>query len=165
MAGNYLEQLIAEWYEYKGYFLRRNVLVDKRKNGGYDCELDIVGFHPKNKHLVHIEPSMDADSWAERERRYLKKFEAGRRNIPLLFEGFDLPDEIHQIAVFPSASNRDLAGGKVMLISELIAGIIQTLPSKSIYTNIVPEHLPILRTFQFASVFRDEIMAVWSQQP
>ena len=27
MAHNHLEQMIAEWYEYQGYFVRRNVFV------------------------------------------------------------------------------------------------------------------------------------------
>jgi hypothetical protein len=72
------EQLLAEWYEYRAYFLRRNVLVGKRKHGGYECELDIVGFHPIARHLLHIEPSMDAMSWEQREQRIQKKFDAGR---------------------------------------------------------------------------------------
>lgn len=48
---NYLEQLISEWYEYQGYFVRRNVLVGKRSDGGWECELDVVAFHPTKKHL------------------------------------------------------------------------------------------------------------------
>ena len=32
MPGNYLEQLVAEWYEYQGYFVRRNVLVGKMQS-------------------------------------------------------------------------------------------------------------------------------------
>ena len=62
MATNHLEQLIAEWYEFKGYFVRRNVHVGKRTKGGYDCELDVVAFNPCEKKLVHIEPSLDAHS-------------------------------------------------------------------------------------------------------
>lgn len=54
MAANHLEQLIAEWYEYQGYFVRRNILVGKRAKGGYECELDVVAFHPERQHLVHI---------------------------------------------------------------------------------------------------------------
>ena len=46
MAANYLEQLVAEWLEYQGYFVRRNVLVGKRAAGGYECELDVVAFNP-----------------------------------------------------------------------------------------------------------------------
>lgn len=62
MEGNYLEQLIAQWYEFQGFFVRQNVLVGKRPKGGYECELDIVAYHPSDQKLVHIEPSMDADS-------------------------------------------------------------------------------------------------------
>ena len=69
MPGNYLEQLVAEWYEYQGYFVRRNVLVGKRAKGGYAGELDVIAFSPTLNHLVHVEPSMDADSRAWREER------------------------------------------------------------------------------------------------
>lgn len=31
---NYLESLVAEWLEYRGYFVRRNVKVGKRQKGG-----------------------------------------------------------------------------------------------------------------------------------
>ena len=69
MATNFFrEKLVAEWYEYNGYFIRRNVLVGKRQAGGHECELDIVGFHPGTKHLVHIEPSMDASKWEHSEK-------------------------------------------------------------------------------------------------
>ena len=36
MASNFLEELVAEWYEYKGYFVRRNVRVGPRAKGGYE---------------------------------------------------------------------------------------------------------------------------------
>lgn len=73
---NHLEQLVSEWYEYQGYFVRRNINVGLRKNkGGYECELDVVAFNPETKHLVHIEPSNDADSWEIRDRRFGLKFE------------------------------------------------------------------------------------------
>lgn len=81
MGLNYLEQLVAEWYEFQGYFLRRNINVGKRDRGGYECELDVVAFHPQKRHLVQIEPSMDADSWPKRELRYAKKFEAGENTF------------------------------------------------------------------------------------
>ena len=76
---SFLEQLTREWYEYQRYFVRQNVNVGLRAKGGYECELDVVAFHPKTRHLIYIEPSMDADSWAMREKRYEKKFAAGHR--------------------------------------------------------------------------------------
>lgn len=39
MANSHLEQMVAEWYEYQGYFIRRNVLVGRRDRGGFESEL------------------------------------------------------------------------------------------------------------------------------
>jgi len=76
---NHLEQIVAEWLEYQGYFVRRNIQVGKRERGGYECELDIVGFHPTEKKLVQYEPPTDASSWYIREKSYKRKFAAGKK--------------------------------------------------------------------------------------
>lgn len=149
---NYLEQLVSEWYEYQGYFVRRNVNVGRRPQGGWECELDVVAFNPESKHLVHVEPSMDASSWAVREQRYKRKFEAGRKHIPKLFSGIDLPDQMDQIALFEFAStanHKTLAGGRVMLVSELLSEISSSIRTKKIASAAVSEQYPILRTIQF----------------
>jgi hypothetical protein len=160
MANNFLEQLVAEWYEYRGYFVRRNVPVGKRTRGGYECELDIVAFDPLARHLVHIEPSMDAESWAKRERRFRIKFDAGRKYVPALFPGLDLPEEIEQIAIFTFASRTNhptLAGRRVMLISDLMREIMEDLSEKKNAAAAVPEHHPILRTLQFVVEYRKKV--------
>jgi hypothetical protein len=81
----FLEQLVAEWHSFLGYYVRTNVMVGKREKGGWEGELDVVAFHPTTKELIHIETSMDALSWAKRRERYARKFETGRRYIPELF--------------------------------------------------------------------------------
>lgn len=165
MASNYLEQLIAEWYEYQGYFIRQNVWVGKLAKGGYECELDIVAFHPGNNHLVQIEPSMDAASWAERERRYRKKFEAGRKYIPELFQGLSIPTKIEQIAVLVFASKQNhetLAGGKIVLVGELLSEILKDLRSKSVSSMAIPEQHPILRTLQFVAQYKTAVFKALS---
>lgn len=149
---NFLEQLVGEWYDYQGYFVRRNTLVGPRKNGGYECELDVVAFHPNTRHTVHIEPSMDANSWSERERRYKKKFAAGRRYISSMIPGFENSMTIEQVALFglPKSRARDeLAGGKVRVISELLADIVKELRQRRVANEVVPEQYPLLRTVQF----------------
>ena len=152
MAANYLEQLVAEWYEYQGYFIRRNVFVGKLPKGGYECELDVVGFHPEKRHLVHIEPTNDAGRWRDRERRYKKKFRAGRKHIPALFKGLKIPDEIDQICLLGYGSNVNhpsLAGGRVVTVAEFLGEVVTELSKKSIHKNAVPESYPILRTLQY----------------
>ena len=160
MAVNHLEQLIAEWYEFRGYFVRRNVNVGKRIAGGYECELDVVAFNPCEKRLVHIEPSLDAYSWAEREKRYAKKFGAGRKHIPQLFEGLDTAVPIDQIAVLLFASKTTggtIGGGRIMLVPELLREIVASLSGRRVACQAVPENFPLLRTIQFMAEFRSEV--------
>ncbi|MBK7727743.1 MAG: hypothetical protein IPJ33_04335 [Gammaproteobacteria bacterium] len=140
-----------------GYFVRRNVQVGPRPKGGYECELEVVAFHPTQHHLVHIEPSMDAHTWLKREHRYEKKFEAGRKYIPALFEGMILPNEIEQIALLGFASNanvKTLAGGRVMTTANLFAEIVENIIAKKVAKAAVPEQFPLLRTIQFACEHR-----------
>ncbi|MFA6253490.1 MAG: hypothetical protein WC687_04465 [Patescibacteria group bacterium] len=160
MSANFLEQLASEWYSYKGYFVRQNVLVGKRAKGGYECELDVVAFNPETKHLIHMEPSMDCYSWGKREKRYLKKFQAGRKYIPALFRGTALPAEIEQIALLEYASNKKrdkIGGGKVLLVKEFIKAIKKDLEAKMISNNAVSEHMPLLRMIQFMCHYHDFI--------
>ena len=148
---NHLEQLVGEWFEYNGYFVRRNVLVGRRPAGGYDCELDVVAFNPKTKHLVHVEPSLDADSWAKRELRYEKKFRAGRDHIPELLSGNDVPMDFDQIALFlfgSRSSHGSIGGGRIVLVSELYQEITLGLRGKRVGTIAVSEQFPLLRTIQ-----------------
>ncbi|MDX1486050.1 MAG: hypothetical protein R3229_16385 [Alphaproteobacteria bacterium] len=153
---NFLEQLVGDWYEYNRYFVRRNVLVGKRSAGGYECELDIVAFNPQTKHLVHIEPSADTDSWAKRELRYKKKFEAGKQYIPALFAGLDVPHKPDQIALllYGSTRNRnELAGGKIISARDFMLIVREELQGKRVENEAVPEQFPILRGLQLAAQY------------
>jgi hypothetical protein len=152
---NFLEQLVAEWFEYRGFFVRRNVKVGRREKGGYDCELDVVAFDPATRCVLHVEPSMDADTWERRNFRYDKKFEAGRIHIPGIFSHFGELVDIRQIALFGYGGKGTgfVAGGEVMLVSELMADIAQDLRGKKIARQAVPEIYPLLRAVQFTLQF------------
>jgi hypothetical protein len=157
MAGNHLESLLAEWYEYQGYFVRRNVLVGRRTQGGYECELDVVAFHPVERKLVHLEPSLDALSWEKREARFARKFELGRQHIPALFAGLDVPPVIEQYAVLVFASGvnvKTIGGATVKLAGEIIAEILRELRGKRLSKAAVPEQFPLLRTLQYVAEYR-----------
>ena len=159
VAGNHLESLVAEWYELRGYFIRRNVKVGKRPNGGHECELDVVGFHPEQRSLVQIEPSLDAHNWTKREARYKKKFDAGRKYIPGLFPGMAVPKHIDQIALFVyggGKSRERIAGGRVVFIRDFMAEIRASIRHRRVARAAIPEGLPLLRTLQFAAEYWEE---------
>jgi hypothetical protein len=155
---NFLEQLVAEWYEYRGYFVRRNIKVGPRDKGGHEGELDVVAYQPVDKRLVHIETSMDSLPWKEREERFAMKFVSGDKYIHALFKGLDLPDRSERLVVlgYGSTKNHNMIGGaKIQLVSELMLEIRNEMRSQSsINENInVPEQYVILRSLQFAEFY------------
>ena len=153
---NFLEQLAAEWYEFNGYFVRRNVHVGRRAKGGYECELDVVAFNPKRQHLIHLEPSMDTDRWDKREERFRKKFEAGQKYIPELFEAFKPLPEIKQVALFVYGSSNQhqyVGGGRVLMIKDFMQDIREGVSERSVSKSTIPEQYVILRALLFAAEF------------
>ena len=149
---NHLEDLTAEWLEFNGYFVRKSVLVGKRDKGGHEGELDVVAVHPHTKHLLHIECSLDADTWETRERRFTAKFERGRRYIAPLFGGLDISPEPDQVALLLSGGGRtQIGGGRIVWVADFIADIMAKLSTRSPFKMAVPSTLPLIRTMQLAA--------------
>lgn len=154
---NHFEQLAAEWLQYNGYFVRVGVQVGARARGGYEGELDVVAFHPGKAHFIHVECSLDALSWAQREQRYGAKFERGRRFARGIFAGLQLPEEMDQVALLQFASSRrtNIAGGRVVTGAALIQEIMAKLKATSPGASAVPSTLALIRTLQLASSVTD----------
>ena len=110
---------------------------------------------------------MDTDSWANRERRYSKKFAAGRKFIRTVFDGLDLTADVQveQVALFVYASNanhKTVGGGRVALADELLIEIFTAMKSKRLTTSMIPEHLAILRSFQCVAAYKEDIFRALS---
>ncbi len=156
----YLEQLATEWYEYRGYFVRRDLWVGLESDGTYECELDVVAFHPTKRHVVHIEPGYDLLDWQHEEQHFQGKFDAGRKYLHRMF-GVEPRLHIDQIALIASHEgphHHTIAGGKVLLLSEFLAEILQTLSSFDASESIVPEQWPLVRTLQLVTEYRQHLV-------
>ena len=151
---SHLEDLIAEYYDWQGYLIKRNIKVGRLSHGGWEMELDIIAYHPHTNHLIHIEPSIDANSWAKRELRFKKKFAAGAKYIfSDIYTWLDPSTPVEQVAILVShPKDRDeLAGGSIRSIDELLAEVKSTIANLGIGAkNAVPENYPLLRTLQLA---------------
>ncbi len=149
-----LESLIAEYLEWQGFLTRRNIKVGRLSHGGWEMELDIVGFHPHDQRLVHYDPSIDALSWHKRETRYKKKFEAGKKYILTdLFSWLPSEAEIEQVAVLVKHPKHSdvIAGGKIVSIDELMAEVrAAVIECGPMVRNAIPEQYPLLRTIQMS---------------
>jgi hypothetical protein len=149
---NHLEQLVAEWLEFNGYFVRRNVKVGKLSRGGFEGELDIVAYHPVKNHLFQIEPSIDAHTWEKREKRFRKKFDAGRSYIiSKIFPWLPHNKTFDQWAVLwgSDKNHPTVGGGKVVPIWTLYKMIVKDVLAVGYPGgNAIPEQFPLLRTIQ-----------------
>lgn len=160
---SHLETLIAEYLEWQGFLIRRNTKVGRLRHGGWEMELDIVGFHPQAGELVHYEPSIDALSWEKREARYRKKFEAGRKHMfSEIFSWLPPETEIKQIAVLIShPTGRDTIGGGVLRsVDELMAEIRGKVSNCGpMIRNAIPEQFALLRTIQMSHCGYSRVIA------
>jgi hypothetical protein len=152
----HLETLIAEYLDWQGFLVMRNKKVGRLKHGGWEMELDIVGYHPKSGELVHYEPSIDAIGWERRETRYRKKFEAGKRYMfTEMFTWLDPTTEIKQFAIFvdhPKNRNQ-IAGGVIMSIDEFMSEVRSKVVERGpMSRSAIPEQYPLLRTLQLSHV-------------
>jgi len=151
----HLEQLVYEYYDWLGYLVKHNIKVGRLKRGGWEMELDIVAYNPTSNHLVHIEPSIDADSWEKRERRFKKKFEAGKKYIlQSIFKWLKETKKIEQIAILIThPKNRNsLGGGRIISMDEFVKEIQAKIAEKGIMaSNAIPEQYPLLRTIQLVT--------------
>lgn len=149
---NHLESLIAEFLDWKGYLVKRNIHVGALAHGGYAMELDVLAFHPHTKHFVHYEPSTDADSWAERELRFSKKFTNARKYaLDEVFTWLPKDTELEQVAVCVThpPERHTLGGGTLMSLDELMAIITGEILRQGVARrNAISESYPLLRTIQ-----------------
>ena len=73
---NFLEQLITEWYGYKGFFVRNNVKYGKRAGGGYEGEMDVVAFGIDIENLREFAPPSVVDTLTETVKGYERHLSA-----------------------------------------------------------------------------------------
>ncbi|MCH7664053.1 MAG: hypothetical protein IH859_09340 [Chloroflexi bacterium] len=149
---NHLEKLTRQYYDWKGYLVKGNVKIGRLPRGGWAGELDIVAYHPQTQHLLHIEPSLDAHSWQEREESFEKKFRLGREFIYKdVFPWLSPKTPLEQIAMLIGSSRKELCGAIVVSIDEFMKQIKNEIQKQGIMAkNAIPEEYDLLRTIQMA---------------
>lgn len=145
----FLEQLVAEWYAVRGFFVRTNILFGRRKRGGYEGEIDVATFNPKTKELIHLEISMDANSWDQRKERFERKFKAAERHYSSIFD-FE-HGKIKKVAVVSWTKPRhkiDFGDIELITIPDLVAEIKAYLIKINSTNTMIHEGYPLIRAIQ-----------------
>lgn len=166
---NFLEQLVAEWYEYQGYFVRRNIKFGGaagKSTGGHSGEIDVLAYLPKDGALLHIETSSDFDSWDKRKKKFVtKKFTKLAETEYIKAVGL-VPRSIKRIVIVShSKKPADLVwqtenGEPIEIIDvpTLITTILVELRTKRHAREIaVPEQLPLLRAMHYVVSYAGDL--------
>ena len=66
---NIFEKFVKEYFELKGYFLHENI------HYGHNNEVDLLGIHPKNNEVIHIEITEQNYSANDLEDAIKRKFD------------------------------------------------------------------------------------------
>jgi hypothetical protein len=148
---NHLEDLICQYYDWKGYAVKKNIKVGKLERGGYEGELDVVVYDHKNNIVIHYEPSTDATTWHKREASYKRKFAAGKKYIRDVFPWLPRDYKLEQIAVFFQVADhrRSFQGGRAISIDDLVSMICVEIKSLGrVGKKAIPEQYDLLRMAQ-----------------
>jgi len=121
--------------------------------GGYEGELDVVAVNLTTRHFVHVECSLDALSWDQRETRFASKFDRGRKYACQFFPFVPADVPLDQVALLhvASPSDRPVGGGRLVTGKDFVLEIMAGLDGTSSATSAVPTSVPLIRTLQLAN--------------
>jgi len=158
---NHLEELVKEYYEYRGYFVKTNVKLEKLAHGGRKGEIDILAYKQKNGELVHVECSLAAASTSDLIEVAEKKF---RNDFTVDFytKLLDLsPEAVKTVrkkfiaGLGYRTTLKGLPGGvEHESVPKFVRSVLASIP-RDFMKDAVPESLPLLRTLQ---------LALWSKE-
>ena len=157
---NFLEQIVAEWFNLKGYFVKTNLRFGRiRRGGGYKGEMDVIAFHPQTRELVHVEVSTSAAKWENICKTIRRKFESAEQHYD---EMFQFPrHSTRRIAiggfgyVAPAWVKERLGESGVTLesVPEFFRKVTANIQDRPVAKSAIPETLPLLRAIQFVLHF------------
>lgn len=145
---NYLEQLTAEWYSYKGYLVRTNVRCkrsDKPKS-----EMDVLAYEPESQILVHIETTSYQGNVKADEKNFARKFDVAQN----YYSDLRIPiKDVKKRAIIGwakggSRKKMNIPGVDITSIGEFFTEIAKTLGEKDPFKKVISESWPLLRTVQ-----------------
>ena len=152
---NFLEQVVAEWFNLKGYFVKTNIRFGKGSHGGVKGEMDVVAFQPQTKEFVHVEASNGAASWEKQCETIERKFKLAGQHYDDMFQ---FPHESTRLIaisgfgrVAPDWAKERLVESGVTLesVPEFFRKVTADIQDRPITKGTISETLPLLRAIQF----------------
>ncbi len=104
-----------------------------------------------------------------RKKNRYEKILAGKKYAKGHFKSFAISEEMNvdRIAVFGNIKKKRhevLAGGVVKTAVELLADIFSGIKDRKLMQSTIPEHLTILRSFQFVYEYKEDVIGALNNQ-
>ena len=152
---NFVEELVAEWLEYKGWLVTRNVRYGEKPKGsagGYKGECDILAFHPGHGKYKHVECSQASLSRAKLAAKFLVQFNKAKDCYAILMPG---SSKVQRLAVGGWTKEPAVIGEgiEIKTIPQFVADLCQKLEPPVPWTKILPQKFPLLRAIQCAVAY------------
>lgn len=158
---NFLEQLVAQWYGYNGYFCRTNIRFGRpERGGGHIGEMDVIAYHPETKEFIHVECSEDALTWGKKKEIFVNKFKKAQEFYDNKFPFYN--GKIQKIAITGFSRPRENTvqkmnfgmGIEVMLVPDFIVKVSTELSKLNPWNvGIHSATYPLLRAIQYGTFY------------
>ena len=117
--------------------------------------MDVVVYHPESLTLLHIETSMDADSWEVRHKRFERKFITADPYYREIFK-FEIKKIETMVILGLSVPKKQPSLWNIVQVKYIpyfIEEITDYLSQYSPLNHAISESYPLLRAMQFAIHF------------
>lgn len=149
---SHLVDLVAEYYSWQGYFVKKRVCVGRTVASFHALTLDVIAFAPDKNRAIHVEASIDSSTWADREEKFQQKIQGAKTYFAETPYKWLHPDiELEHVAIFVNRPKRmpKLLNATLYSIDEFMAEIRRdVLNAGYVSRGAIPSVYPMMRTIQ-----------------
>jgi Holliday junction resolvase-like predicted endonuclease len=144
MVENFLEELAAEYYEFNGYWIKKNTRYERE-------EFDV--FAMKKDEFIHVECDGSSDTVEVIRKRLLGKFKRANKHYEQLF-GLKDVQKVKKIAIV-GRTNKEFKIGSGITRKSIPEFVTETIDFVAKQPKTVPEQYGFLRMLQFEMQYRN----------
>lgn len=150
----WLEQLVQEYYDIQGYWVRTNVNYGPGRRGGYSGDADVLAFEPHNRVLVHLEVSMGAEKWEEKKATVTKKFKKAKDHYEAMCpHPFVRTEKVAITGWSSSPAPITIPGVDIWTLGQFMHKVVELVTNRFRGSKLPPEQYPLLRAVSFTCKF------------
>lgn len=152
----FLLQLACEYYQFMGFFIRRNLKFGEFKLSENSGEIELLAYNYKENILFHFETAQEVGTWDNKIAKLTKKFNEAELYYSDYVNTTDI--QIQRVSVIGTGEGsienikqfEKKTRSKLLNIKEFLKHIKVEVMKHDPYKELMPEGYPLLRAIQLA---------------